>query len=76
MSKIVNRKQVPVIENYTFILFCDRPNQRKAISPRNTRNNLVWTNGNGDTMHEVRIPHKIPRAGGILEEADTRIIVK
>ena len=29
---------------------------------RNTRNYLAWTAGNGDPMHEVCIPHKIPRA--------------
>ena len=28
----------------------------------NTREHLVWTVGNGDPMHEVCIPHSIPRA--------------
>ena len=41
----------------------------KAVSSRcedvakdqNTRDNLAWTTGNGDPMHEVCIPHRIPR---------------
>ena len=33
----------------------------KANSPRNTRVHLVWTAVNGDAMHEVCIPHRIPR---------------
>ena len=31
-------------------------------APENTREHLVWTVGHGDPMHEVCIPHSIPRA--------------
>ena len=34
----------------------------KANSPRNTRDHIVWTAGNGDPMHEACIPHSIPHA--------------
>ena len=29
---------------------------------RKYKEHLVWTVGNGDPMHEVWIPHRIPRA--------------
>ena len=29
---------------------------------RNTRDHQVWTIGNGDQMHELRIRQRIPRA--------------
>ena len=29
---------------------------------RNSKDHLVWTIGNADPMHEVRIPHRTPSA--------------
>ena len=49
---------------------------------RNVVYHLVWTVGNADLMHEVRIPYRIPRACMETvrvkkeEEADTTIIAK
>ena len=34
----------------------------KSNLPRNTRDYLVWITGNGGPMHEVYMPHSIPRA--------------
>ena len=46
---------------------------------RNTRDYSAWTVGNGDPMHELCIPHSIPRAWKKVsvkqeEEPDTRIM--
>ena len=35
----------------------------KVAKDRNTRDHLGWTIGNGDPVHGVCIPHKIPRHG-------------
>ena len=32
------------------------------LEDQNTRDNLAWTAGNGDLVHEECIPHRIPRA--------------
>ena len=32
---------------------------------RNTRDNLVWTAGNGGPMQEICMTHRIPRAQGL-----------
>ena len=29
---------------------------------QNTRDHLAWTAGNGDPIHDVCIPHRVPRA--------------
>ena len=36
--------------------------QYELLTDRNTRDHLAGTAGNGDPMHGVRIPHRIPRA--------------
>ena len=36
--------------------------QSVILKDLNTRDHLAWTAGNGDPMHEVCIPHTIPRA--------------
>ena len=36
--------------------------QYGLFTDRNTRDYLAWIIGNGDTIHEVCIPHRIPRA--------------
>ena len=58
-----------LIDLIIIILVIDRigrsiamPPAYKANSPRNTRDHLVWTAGNGDPMHEVSIPHSISSA--------------
>ena len=35
---------------------------RVVSKEQNTRDQLVWTARNEDPMHEVYIPHRIPRA--------------
>ena len=43
-----------------------------VANDRNTRDQLVWTAGNGDPTHGVCTPHTCEAR----EEADTRIIVR
>ena len=47
----------------------------------NIRDNLVWTAGNGDPMHEVLIPRRITSRMGTAkmkqeEEANTRVVAR
>ena len=58
---------VSIIELRRYILFISTGlkavlGQYDLFTDRNTRDHLAWTIGNGDSMHGMCIPHKIPRA--------------
>ena len=66
---IIRRIYVSQINIEQLLLFLLVPTGLKVVlgqyelfTDRNTKHYSAWTTRNGDPMHEVCVPHRIPRA--------------